>query len=89
MATDSGDELVGYLKKNSTKGYTLESLKIALLQQGYTKLRIEQAIRKVNEELAKKAPIVKEKPKIKYEIIGEDDKPIKIKKGFMKRIFGI
>ena len=89
MATDSGNELVEYLKKNSTKGYTFDSLKIALLQQGYTKLRIEQAIRKVNEELAKKAPIVKAKPKIKYEILDEHDKPIIIKKGFMKRIFGI
>ncbi len=88
MATDSQNDLVEYLRKNLAKGYTLESLKIALLRQNYSRITIEQAIRKVNEQLAKQAPKFREKPKIKYEIIDEHDKPVKIKKPFWKRIFG-
>jgi len=88
MPQNYKDELVEYLKKNLAKGYTSDSLKIALVQQGYLKLRIEQAIRKVNEELAKTAPVLKEKPKIKYEIVDEYDNPIKIKKPFWKKVFG-
>jgi hypothetical protein len=87
MVMNCKDELVKYLKRNLAKGYTFDSLNIALLQQGYTKIRIQQAIRKANEELAKKAPILKEKPKIKYEILDELNKPIKIKKSFWRKFF--
>lgn len=73
-------QLVNYLKKNLKKGYTVDSLKWALIRQGYSKTAVERAIEKTNKELAEKAPILKEKPVIKYEIIDEDDKPIMIKK---------
>jgi hypothetical protein len=84
---DYVQKIVEYLKKNLKKGYTLESLKWALIDQGYTRTSIENAIKQLNIELAKQAPILKEKPKIKYEIIDEYDKPITIKKPFWKRIF--
>jgi len=82
-------KLVNYFKKNLSKGYTLESLKWALINQGYSRVAVENAILEVHKELAGSAPIFKEKPRIKYEIIGEDNKPIMIQKPFWKRIFGL
>jgi hypothetical protein len=79
--------LVNYLHKNLSKGYTLEALKWALINQGYSKAIIQRAINQVNKELSEKALKLKEKPKIKYEIIDENNKPIKIKKSFIKKIF--
>ncbi|MFH1787646.1 MAG: hypothetical protein ABH811_02550 [archaeon] len=79
--------LVEYFKKNLAKGYTIDSLKWALINQGYSKIEINRAVEQVNKELAKKAPIVKEKPIIKYEILDEHDNPIVIKKPWWKRVF--
>ena len=76
-------ELVEYIKKNLKKGYTKESLKWALINQGNSKLEIEKALRKVDEELAKEAPILKTKPEIRYEII----EPKIEKESFWKRLF--
>ena len=87
--TDYRKKLVNYFKKNLKKGYTTESLKWALISQGYSRTAVEMAIEELNKELARQAPVLKEKPIIKYEIIGEDDKPIAIKKPFWKKIFGL
>jgi len=78
--------LVDYFKKNLAKGYNFESLKWALINQGYSKSLIETAIVQAHKELAETAPVLKEKPKIKYEIIDENDNPITIKKSFWKKI---
>ena len=77
-----------YIKKNLKKGYTQDSLKWALINQGYSRTAVEGAIEEVNKELAMQAPVLKDKPVIKYEIIGEDNQPIIIKKSFWKRLFG-
>lgn len=82
-------KIVDYLKKNLKKGYTIESLKWALIGQGYSRTSVERAVEELNKELARKAPILKEEPVIKYEIVDEKDRPIKIKKSFWKRIFGL
>lgn len=60
-------QLVKYIKKNLAKGYTIESLKWALINQGYSRTEVNKAIKITNEELAKKAPKLKEKPVIKVE----------------------
>jgi len=60
-------QLVNYIKKNLAKGYTLESLKWALIDQGYSRSEVQRAINLANEELAKQAPKIKEKPIIKVE----------------------
>ena len=78
--------LKDYLKKNLKKGYTLESLKWALLKQGYSRTAIERAIEKIHKELAEKAPILKEKPSISYQIIDEEDNPINVKKSWWERL---
>ena len=62
-------ELVDYIKKNLKKGYTKESLKWALINQGYSNFEVKKAIKKADEHLASKAPILKTKPIIKYEVI--------------------
>ena len=79
--------LVEYIKKNLLKRYTVESLKWALINQGYSRTDVTEAIEISNRELAEKAPMIKEKPKIKYEIFDKDNKPINIKKPFWKRFF--
>ena len=81
-------KLIDYFKKNLKKNYTSESLKWALINQGYSKTAVETAFEIANKELAENAPILKEKPIIKYEIIDENDNPVNIKKSFLKRIFG-
>jgi SOS response regulatory protein OraA/RecX len=81
-------QLADYIRKNLAKGYTLDSLKIALENQDYSKISIERAIDIVHEEMAKKAPKIKEKPVIRHEIIEEKTEEQKIpKKGFFKRLF--
>ena len=87
--TDYRRNLIDYFKKNLAKGYTIDALKFALMNQGYSKIIVERAIQKTNKELSKKAPILKEKPQIKYEIIDENDKAITIKKPLWKRILGL
>lgn len=89
----SRKKLVDYFKKNLKKGYTQDALKYALLSQGYSRSIVDLALIQANKELAKQAPILKEKPIIKYEVIDEDDNPVKveIKKPWwtwLKRIFG-
>ena len=81
-------KIVNYLKKNLKKGYTIESLGWALIMQGYSRTSVERAIEELNKELAREAPVLKEEPVIKYEIVDEKDRPIKIKKSWWKRIFG-
>ena len=79
---------MNYLKKNIKKGYPQEILKWALINQGYSRIIVENSLEELNQELAKNAPILKEKPTIKYEIVDENDRPIIVKKSLWKRIFG-
>ena len=90
-------KLVDYFKKNLEKGYTEESLKWGLVQQGYSRIDISRAIEKVRKEIEKDKSakgVAKEKQKIKYAHYGADNKPIKIElrkhfywKTFFKNLF--
>lgn len=80
-------KLINYFKKNISKGYTPDTLKWALVNQGYSRIVVENALEDANKELAKTAPILKEKPKIIHQIIDEYDRPIEIKKSWWKQIF--
>ena len=77
-------ELSEYIKRNLKKGYTKESLKWALIGQGYSKIEVERALDLVDKELASQAPILNLKPLIKHEIIPV----VEEKKSFWKRMFG-
>lgn len=88
MAIDYKRKLVNYFKKNLKKGYTEESLKWALINQGYSRSIVEMALENAHKELAEKAPVLKEKPVINYQIIDENNNPITIRKPWWKRVFG-
>ncbi len=79
-----GEELTSYIKNNLKKGYTKESLKWALLNQGYSKIEVAKAFQKANTELAAQAPILKTKPEIEYKVIPQEEEP---KKSFWRRWF--
>jgi len=75
-------QVIDYLKRNLKKGYTKESLKWALVNQGHSKLEVQDAFQKLEQELAKEAPVLKTKPQIKYEIITSSPNILKQKKKF-------
>jgi hypothetical protein len=66
---NAADEVTTYIKKNLRKGYTKDSLIVALSNQGYSKMLIERAMRRAEGELAAQAPVLRTKPEIKYEIV--------------------
>ncbi len=82
-------KLTDYLEKNLKKGYTEDSLKWALINQGYSRVLVEIAVKEAHLELAKKAPLLEDKPKISYDVIDEFNNPIQIKTPWWKKIFGI
>jgi hypothetical protein len=72
------DELTDYIRKNLKKGYTKESLRWALLDQDYSKIEVDKALKRVDKELADMAPILKTKPEITYELVEpKSDEPKK------------
>ena len=75
--------LVRYIKDNLKKGYTKESLKWALISQDHSKIEVEKAIQRAEQELASEAPVLKTKPLITHEV----EPPIEHhkKKSFWKR----
>lgn len=80
------DELVAYLIKNLKKGYTKESLKWALVNQGHSRLEVEKAIALVDHKMSEQAPVLQTKPEITYEVV---EPVVEEKKSFWKRILGL
>ena len=82
--TDYIKQLVEYFKKNLSKGYTADSLKWALIQQGYSKMEVEKAFDIVGNELSIKEDLPENETEVKQEkqIIIE-------KKPFWKKILGL
>lgn len=78
-------KLVEYLKRNLRKGYPLATLRVALINQGYLRNAIDEAIQIAVNELAKEAPVIKEKPEIEHEVIVEEPM-VEEKKSFWKKI---
>jgi hypothetical protein len=79
--------LVDYIKKNLRKGYPTDTLKIALINQGYMRSMVDEAVQDAIKQLALEAPAIKEKPEIEHEII-IDEPAVVEKKSFWKRLFG-
>ena len=82
--TDYIQQLADYIRKNISKGYTIDSLKWALISQGHSRTEIDRAIVLANEQMASQAPKMIEKPVIKVETIPEMPE----KKGFFSRVKG-
>ena len=79
------NRLVEYIKKNLKKGYTKESLKWALVNQGHSKIEVEKALKIAEDQLAAQAPILETKPEIKIELV---EPKTKEKTSFWKKLFG-
>ena len=85
------DRLVRYIRKNLKKGYTKDSLRVALSAQGYSRYEVERALKRVDLELAKSAPLLKDRPKIRHEVFddeGGESFTLRPKKSLWRRWFG-
>ena len=71
---DYVEQLAEHIEKNILKGYTLDSLRVSLASQGYSRISIEKAIEIANKKLASKIPPMKEKPQITRKIIYDTNK---------------
>lgn len=78
-------ELADYVKKNLKKGYTKESLKWALVNQGHSRIEVDKAVRLVDAEMASSAPVLKARPSMP---VVEFVPPVEEKKSFWSRLFG-
>lgn len=84
-ADDYIQQLAEHIKKALAKGYTIDSLRYSLGNQGYSRLSIEKAIELANLQLAESAPKMIEKPQITYNI---EPKPEPIKQSFWQKLKG-
>lgn len=90
---DHVQQIADYIKRNLSKGYTMDALRFSLVKQGYSRISVEKAVELANQQLAASAPEMKEKPKITYTLLDENGNPInnvqlsKETKGFWTRIF--
>jgi hypothetical protein len=82
-------KIIDYLKKNIKKGYPVATLRFALINQGYLRTMVDEAIESAIKEMAKEAPILKEKPQIEHEVIAEEEQPVAKKKSWFRRLFGL
>lgn len=86
-------QLADYIKKNLSKGYTQDSLRFALLKQGYSRTTVEKALEIANKQMAAQAPKMIEKPVVKFQIIDDNEMAAKVAaqdnagRGFFKRLF--
>ena len=86
-------QLADHIKKNLSKGYTIESLKYSLMQQGYSRTSVEKAIQLATKQMAETAPKMVEKPTITYQTIDDSEMAAKVaaqdsQGGFFKKLFG-
>ena len=80
-------KLTEYFRKNLKKGYPVDTLRIALVNQGYSRATIDESAKEAIRKMAEEAPIIKEKPQIEHEVITEE--PIVEKKSWWRRLFGL
>jgi hypothetical protein len=81
-------KIIDYIKKNTKKGYPVATLRFALINQGYLRTMVDEAIEQAMKELAKEAPVLKDKPQIATEVIAEEP-VVEKKKSWWKRLFGL
>jgi alpha-beta hydrolase superfamily lysophospholipase len=79
-------KLIDYIKKNLKKSYHIDTLRIALVNQGYSRATVDEAAKEAIKEMASEAPVIKEKPEIEHEVI--TDEPVVAKRSFWQKIAG-
>lgn len=89
MKTDEYKKnVMDYLNRNMDKGYDMDTLKWALIKQGYSRSIVEWAMEQVHQKLAEKAPLLEEKQEVMPYEMTEENMPSEPKKSFWKRLFG-
>lgn len=79
---ESINKIIEYLDRNIKKGYKIEDLKWALINQKHSKTEIDKAIKIIEAKMAKP----KEEPQKEIEII-EEKAQIPEKKSFWQKLF--
>lgn len=75
---DYKNQLVDYFKRNLSKNYNTDTLKFALIGQGYSRVAVDKAYDEAVKQMSRKAPVLNEKPVIKHEIYDMNDNPIRV-----------
>lgn len=88
-STEQKKKLIDYFKKNFKKGYTQDSLKWALVKQGYSRAIVEESLIEANKELSAEAPVIREKPVITHEVMDMENNVVEVSKPWWKRFLGI
>jgi hypothetical protein len=81
-------KIIDYIKKNSKKGYPIQTLKFALINQGYLRPMVEESLEQAVKEMAREAPVLKDKPQIEHEIV-VDEPVVEKKKSWWRRLLGL
>ncbi len=81
---DTISPIVAYIEKNMKKGYTMDSLRWALVNQKYSRIEIEKAI-KVIEARAPKQEVKIQEP---VKPVAQEEIAVPKKKGFFSKLFG-
>ncbi len=81
------ENLAIYVENNLKKGYAPESLKWALINQGYSKLEVEKAIKKAQSNTLSGTQL--KTPKMEPKAIISPVLQEEEKKGFFSKLFGL
>lgn len=84
---ESVKKIVEYLEKNLEKGYKIEGLKWALINQKYSKSDIDKAVDIISARTAKVGKEQKEK-EVQQAVSVEVIKPLDVDKTFFKKLIG-
>lgn len=77
--------LIRYCDRNLSRGYSIDQIRLTLLQQGYSRSAVDRAIKIAEANKPKPAP-VEAKPEPKLELLHEE--PVK-KRTFFQKLFGL
>lgn len=83
-------QLTEYVMKNLQKSYTPDTLRYALLSQGYSRTAVERAIDSANKQIAATLPKLQEKPQIVRRVFDENaagSTTPETGQGFFSRLF--
>ena len=84
---DYTNQLADYIVKNLAKGYTIDSLRWALVHQKHSRVTVEKALELAQKQMAASAPKIEAPKDIQKEVEIEHPEPEQ-KKGFFARLFG-
>jgi len=84
--------ILTYLRKNLSKGYKPETLKWALINEGYSRIEVEKGMKQIQEELDRERKIAESKALKEAEtqaLIISEEMPQEVEKtGFFSKVKG-